>query len=59
MAATAAIAWAFAAHDLAEIWASTDVAHLRSRRVMEKLGMTFDRSDEHEVIYRMRRRAGA
>ena len=54
-AATAAIAWAFAAHDLAEIWASTDVAHLRSRRVMEKLGMTFDSSDERKVVYRLRR----
>jgi [ribosomal protein S5]-alanine N-acetyltransferase len=54
-AATAAIDWAFAEHDLVEIWASTDVAHLRSRRVMEKLGMTLDRGDEREVVYRLRR----
>jgi [ribosomal protein S5]-alanine N-acetyltransferase len=54
-AATAVIAWAFATHNLSEIWASTDVVHHRSRRVMEKLGMTFDRSDEREVVYRLRR----
>ena len=56
-AATAAIAWAFATHDLSEIWASTDLAHVRSRRVMEKLGMTVDSSDERDVIYRLRRQA--
>jgi ribosomal-protein-alanine N-acetyltransferase len=54
-AATAAMAWAFAEHDLVEIWASTDVAHARSRRVMEKLGMTLERADEREVVYRLRR----
>lgn len=54
-AATAAIAWAFTEHDLAEIWASTHIEHARSRRVMEKLGMVFDRLDEREVVYRMRR----
>ncbi len=54
-AASAAITWAFATHDLAEIWASTDLAHVRSRRVMEKLGMTFDHSDERKVVYRLRR----
>lgn len=54
-AATAAMDWAFGEHDLAEIWASTAVAHVRSRRVMEKLGMTFDRGDEREVVYRLRR----
>lgn len=54
-AAVAAIAWAFAEHDLAEIWASTEAAHLRSRRVMEKLGMAFDSSDERKVVYRLRR----
>jgi [ribosomal protein S5]-alanine N-acetyltransferase len=56
-AAAAVITWAFATHDLSEIWASTDVAHLRSRRVMEKLGMTFASSDEREVTYRLRRHA--
>jgi ribosomal-protein-alanine N-acetyltransferase len=54
-AASAAIDWAFAEHDLAEVWASTDVAHARSRRVMEKLGMTLDRVDAREVVYRLRR----
>ena len=44
-----------AEHDLVEIWASTDVRHLRSRRVMEKLGMTFERSDDRSVVYRLRR----
>jgi len=54
-AAAAAIGWAFAEHDLAEVWASTDAAHVRSRRVMEKLGMTFDRGDDRQVVYRLRR----
>ena len=40
-AATAALEWAFTEHDLTEIWASTNVDHVRSRRVLEKLGMTF------------------
>jgi ribosomal-protein-alanine N-acetyltransferase len=54
-AATAAITWAFAVHELVEIWASTHVDHVRSRRVMEKLGMWFDHVDGHEVIYRLPR----
>nr|MDQ3368401.1 GNAT family N-acetyltransferase [Myxococcota bacterium] len=54
-AAAAAIEWAFVEHDLTEIWASTAAGHVRSRRVMEKLGMTFDRDVEHEVVYRLRR----
>lgn len=56
-AATAVIQWALAAHDLVEIWASTDAAHLRSRRVMEKLGMTLDpaRTTRTKVTYRLRR----
>jgi [ribosomal protein S5]-alanine N-acetyltransferase len=54
-AASAAIDWAFAEHGLVEIWASTAAAHVRSRRVMEKLGMAFDRSDEREVVYQLRR----
>lgn len=63
-AATAVIAWAFADHHddgLTEIWASTSPAHVRSRRVMEKLGMTLDSScsDEREVVYRLRRSAPA
>ncbi|HEY1818092.1 MAG TPA: GNAT family N-acetyltransferase [Kofleriaceae bacterium] len=54
-AATAAIDWASTEHELVEIWASTNVAHARSRRVLEKLGMTSDRVDDHEVVYRLRR----
>jgi [ribosomal protein S5]-alanine N-acetyltransferase len=54
-AATAAMAWAFAEHDLVEIWASTHPAHVRSRRVLEKLGMTLDREDDRKVVYRLRR----
>ena len=38
-AARAVIAWGFGNVDLARIWASTDARHVRSRRVMEKLGM--------------------
>jgi ribosomal-protein-alanine N-acetyltransferase len=49
-AASAALEWVCAEHELAEIWASTDPAHTRSRRVLEKLGLTFDR-EEHEVFY--------
>ena len=54
-AARAAMEWAFAEHDLVEIWASTASAHVQSRRVMEKLGMTFVRDDGDEVVYRRRR----
>lgn len=54
-AAKAAIEWAFAEHDLVAIWASTDVDHLRSRRVMEKLGMRLERVDVPEVVYWLRR----
>jgi ribosomal-protein-alanine N-acetyltransferase len=38
-AARAAIAWAVASFGLLRVWASTDARHVRSRRVMEKLGM--------------------
>jgi ribosomal-protein-alanine N-acetyltransferase len=53
-AAAAAIAWVLAEHDLTEIRASTNLANVRSHRVLEKLGMTVDRSDEIEVFYRYR-----
>ena len=53
-AAKAAIAWAVAEHDLVEIWASTAEAHVRSRRVMEKLGMRFEGVDGGEAHYRLR-----
>jgi ribosomal-protein-alanine N-acetyltransferase len=54
-AATAALDWAFAAHSLVEVWASTNVDHARSRRVMEKLGMSLVQADAHQVRYRLRR----
>jgi len=38
-AARAAIAWATAAFGLTRVWASTDLPHVRSQRVLEKLGM--------------------
>lgn len=38
-AAQAAIAWAVDTFSLVRIWASTDARHVRSRRVLEKLGM--------------------
>lgn len=53
-AASAALEWVFAEHELTEVWASTDPAHARSRRVLEKLGLTFDR-EEREVFYLLRR----
>jgi ribosomal-protein-alanine N-acetyltransferase len=54
-AATAALRWILDEHDLVEIWASTDADNVRSRRVLEKLGMTFDSADGREVRYRLRR----
>lgn len=38
-AARAVIAWGIDAFDLARIWGSTDARHIRSQRVLEKLGM--------------------
>jgi ribosomal-protein-alanine N-acetyltransferase len=54
-AARAVVAWAWTEHDLVEIWASTDVANVRSRRVMEKLGMALAGSEGSEVRYELRR----
>jgi ribosomal-protein-alanine N-acetyltransferase len=56
-AARAAIEWAFATHDLVEIWASTQLENVRSQRVMEKLGMRRDASlnDRGDVKYRLAR----
>jgi [ribosomal protein S5]-alanine N-acetyltransferase len=53
-AARAAMQWAIAEHALVEVWASTDVQNIASRRVMEKLGMTLEREDAREVRYRWR-----
>jgi [ribosomal protein S5]-alanine N-acetyltransferase len=38
-AARAAIAWAIDSFSLIRLWASTDARHIRSRRVLESLGM--------------------
>jgi [ribosomal protein S5]-alanine N-acetyltransferase len=38
-AAQAVLAWGIAAFGLTRVWASTDARHLRSQRVMEKLGL--------------------
>jgi len=38
-AARAAMAWAIEAFDLVRVWASTELEHVRSQRVLEKLGM--------------------
>ena len=54
-AAAAALRWAIAEHDLVEIWASTQPGNVRSRRVLEKLGLTLDPDAGPEVHYRMRR----
>jgi ribosomal-protein-alanine N-acetyltransferase len=52
-AAAAALRWVREQHALVEIWASTDPDHVRSRRVLEKLGMTFEREERGEVRYRL------
>jgi RimJ/RimL family protein N-acetyltransferase len=67
-AAGKALAHAFGALSLAEVVSFTPVANARSRRVMEKLGMTHDPADDFEhpslarghplrrhVLYRIRR----
>lgn len=54
-AATAVVQWGFAAHDLVEIWASTQPANIGSRRVMEKLGMRLDIETDDKITYRLRR----
>jgi RimJ/RimL family protein N-acetyltransferase len=38
-AVRAAMAWGIEVFGLARIWASTDVRHIKSQRVLEKLGM--------------------
>ncbi|MBI2895806.1 MAG: GNAT family N-acetyltransferase [Deltaproteobacteria bacterium] len=47
-AARAALRWGFVAHGLAEIVSMTVPANRRSRRVMEKLGMRHDPSDDFD-----------
>jgi ribosomal-protein-alanine N-acetyltransferase len=53
-AARAGIEWLLAEHDLVELWASTQVGNLGSRRVLEKLGMTLDSETADKVRYSMR-----
>ena len=38
-AGQAVMAWGIQAFGLTRVWASTDVRHVRSQRVLEKLGM--------------------
>jgi RimJ/RimL family protein N-acetyltransferase len=42
-AARAAMAWAIEEHGLVRVWASTELEHVRSQRVLEKLGMRRER----------------
>ena len=39
-AAGFAMAWAIEAFDLVRVWASTELGHVQSQRVLEKLGMS-------------------
>lgn len=41
-AARAAVAWAVAVYGLTRVWAATDARNVRSRRVLEKLGMRYE-----------------
>lgn len=50
-AATAATAWAAREHRLVELWASTKIENVRSRRVLEKLGMALESEGDGEVRY--------
>jgi ribosomal-protein-alanine N-acetyltransferase len=54
-AARTVITWAFPALDLVRIWASTHAGNARSRRVLEKLGMRYERSERDEVYYGLAR----
>ncbi len=54
-AAREVVRWGFDVHALVEIWASTQADNARSRRVMEKLGMTLVREDVRDVRYQLRR----
>jgi ribosomal-protein-alanine N-acetyltransferase len=47
-AARAAVDYGFVAHELEEIVAFTVPANFRSRRVMERLGMTHDPADDFD-----------
>jgi [ribosomal protein S5]-alanine N-acetyltransferase len=54
-AVMAAIAWAFSEHQLIQIWASTNIANVRSQRVLDKIGMVRDIRSTDEVIYCLHR----
>ncbi|MEM8782487.1 MAG: GNAT family N-acetyltransferase [Planctomycetota bacterium] len=51
-AAQAAMTWAAEAFTLRRVWASTDVRNVRSRRVLEKLGMRQERILEADHLGR-------
>ena len=55
-AASAVVRWGFVEHELVEIWASTQPANARSRRVLDKLGMVLDPGHTPDVLYRLRAR---
>lgn len=57
-ATRAGIAWLLATHELERLWASADRDNLRSRRVLEKLGMTLV-LDGPEVRYSRAVRTGS
>jgi [ribosomal protein S5]-alanine N-acetyltransferase len=52
-AARAGLQWLIAEHQPVEVWASTQVHNVRSRRVLEKLGMALERVEDREVRYRL------
>jgi ribosomal-protein-alanine N-acetyltransferase len=60
-AAHAAVAWGFERCGLAEIVAFALIDNVRSRRVMEKLGMSYERDFERaglpHALYRLRSRS--
>jgi ribosomal-protein-alanine N-acetyltransferase len=59
-AARAVLAHGFCTLELSQIWATAHAENTASRRVMEKLGMTFRRSERHsdgeEVFYAVSRK---
>src|SRR6266699_276040 len=51
-AVRAAMAWGIEAFGLARIWASTDVRHVKSQRVLEKLGMNCESVQAAHHVWR-------
>ena len=57
-AVKAGLAWLVGEHELVSVWASTQIDNVRSRRVLEKLGMALESDDGRKVVYR-RGRSGS